>query len=269
MIDNNYEPGNSLGQFFKRTNPLADKCNTMIMKVERQYCENIEIVGDFVVSGAGAALTFTAGAPTNALDVRYFQIVVKDEFGKTASKTAVNTDLAAPVVVDTSALDANTNWYLGIEVSDDKNINTSNNCKTFGIIYVEGPSSNPTVSINTITQDAQVVKVFQADGATEIANGGAAYDLGTFAAGGTTEAAKIVLNNPGGFVLKVSSAVVGGDVSAVSSSLPQYVYIDQKVELDFLIDSSGGAGGYTGSITLTTDDPVTPSFVVNVSFTLA
>ena len=269
MADNNFSPNNDAGQFYKRTNPLANESNAIKMKVDRQYCENLEIVGDLVVNSGAGVVGFTAGAPMSAYDVRYFQILVKDEDGATASNTVTGTALLGAVVVDVSALNANKKWYVTIYLSTDKDLVIDTNCKTFGEVEIAAPSSDPTISLNTILQDAPIIQVYEADGTTAIADGGAAYDLGSYPAGGGVEAQKIVIENAGGMVLKVETAANGGDAGAVSTTLPQYVFVSQKIDLDFSIDTSGGAGAYAGTITLASDDPQNPSFVVNISFTLA
>jgi hypothetical protein len=268
MADNNYNPNNDAAQFYSRTNKLALESNALQMKVERQYCEQLELVGDFVVDSGAETVTFTAASPTSGYDVRYFQIFIQDESGNSASSTVTDTALAAPVVVDIAALNANDNWYITVYFSNEKEVVIDCGCKTFGEIKVVAPSSDPTVSVNTVLQDAQIIEVFEADGTTAIVDGGAAYDLGSFPAGGGSEAATIIVKNAGDMVLKIETLAFAADVDAISTTTPQYIYAAGSGEVNFTVDTSGGAGAKTGSITITSDDPANSSYIVNIAFTL-
>jgi hypothetical protein len=264
MADNNFNPNNDASQFYSRTNKLAYASNAMQMKVERQYCEQLELVGDLVVNTGANTATFTAGAPTSGYDVRYFQITIQDENGNIASQTVTGTALSGAVAVDVAGLDTNSDWY----ATNEKDVALDCGCKTFGEIKIDNPVSDPTVNINTVLQDAQVIEVFEADGTTPIVDGGAAYNLGSYPAGGGSEAQKIVIKNTGGQVLEIISGAFAADVDAITTALPEYVFVNGSIELAFTIDTSGGAGAKTGSITLTSDDPANASYVVNVAFTL-
>ena len=268
MADNNFNPNNDASQFYSRTNKLAYASNAMQMKVERQYCEQLELVGDLVVNTGAGQAGFTAAAPTSGYDVRYFQITIQDENGNIASQTVTGTALLGAVVVDISGLDTNSDWYATFYFSNEKDVALDCGCKTFGEIKIDNPASDPTVSINTVLQDAQVIEVFEADGTTAIADGGAAYNLGSYPAGGGSEAQKIVIKNTGGQVLEIISGAFAADVDAITTALPEYVFVNGSIELAFTIDTSGAAGAKTGSITLTSDDPANASYVVNVAFTL-
>ena len=74
MADNNFNPENDISQFYKRTNPLTPESNGMKMKVEKAYCPTLDVVADFVVDSGAGTVTFTAGAPMNAYDVRYLTV---------------------------------------------------------------------------------------------------------------------------------------------------------------------------------------------------
>ena len=266
MADNNFNENNSLSAFSKRSNPLAYGPNVLKLKVEKPYGEILEIVGQLVIDTAADTATFTAAAPTDAYDVRYFQIVVCDESGNQAAQTATGV-LGAPIVVDTSALNEQDNWFVTFYFSTSKEVNTDNGDKTFGTITIKDVSSDPTIDIDTVAANAPQIAVFEADGSTAIANGGAAYALGSFSAGGGSLAQSVVVKNNGEFVLEITSITVAPDVDGGDTTTSIYVYPNQSVSVPFTIDTSGGAGAKTGSLTL--NSTATPSaYVVNVSFTL-
>jgi len=261
-----YNPNNKIKDFFSRTNKLADDSNGLKMKVERQTCDQLEIVGDFVVNSAANTVTLTTAAPTNAYDFRYFQVVIVDESGNQASNTG--TGVIASLVVDVTELNVNQDWQLTLYVSDDKDVLTECGCKTFGQLDIAAPSSDPTVSVNTVLEDAQFISVFEADGTTAVADGGAAYALGSYPAAGGSEAQSIVIKNTGDHVLQVTNIVFAADVDAVTFTPIVYIYPNQSEAIAFTIDTSGAAGAKTGSLTITSDDPANTSFVANISFTL-
>lgn len=261
-----FNPNNKIKDFYSRTNKLANDSNGLKISAERQYCEQLQIVGDFVVDSGANTVTFTPAAPTDAYDFRYFQVVIIDESGNHASNTGEG--VIASLVVDTTALNVNQSWQLTLYASDDKEVLTECGCKTFGQIEIAAPSSDPTVSVNTVLEDAQQIAVFQADGSTAIADGGAAYALGSYPAGGGSEAQSFVIKNTGDHVLQVSNIIFAADVDAVTFTPVVYVYPNQSETIAFTIDTSGGAGAKTGSLTITSDDPANTSFVVNVSFDL-
>jgi len=269
MADNNFNPNNDLSQFYQRSNKLANESNSMKIKVDGCYCcDDLELVGDFVIDSGAGTVTFTAGAPTSAYDVRYFQLFIQDESGNSASNTVEGTALAAPVVVDVATLDSSDSWYITIYFSNDKEVVLGNDCKTFGEIKVTTPAADPTVTVNTVLLDAQIINVFEADGSTPVANGGAAVALGDFSAGGGSEAANFVIKNAGGTVLTISDISFTSDVDGVVTAVPNYVYVAGELVVDFTVDTSGGAGAKTGSLIITSNDPATPSYVVNIAFNL-
>lgn len=261
-----FNPNNKIKDFFSRTNKLADDSNGLKISAERQYCDNLQIVGDFVVNSGADTVTFTPAVPTNAYDFRYFQVVIIDESGNQASATG--TSVIASLVVDVTALNVNQDWQLTLYASGDKDVLAECGCKTFGQLDIVAPSTDPTVSVNTVLEDAQVIEVFQADGTTAIADAGAAYALGSYPAGGGSEAQSIVIKNTGKHVLQVSAIGFAADVDAVTFTPIVYIYPNQTETIAFTIDTSGVAGAKTGSLTITSDDPANASYVVNVSFTL-
>lgn len=261
-----YNPNNNIKDFYGRTNKLANASNGLKISAEREYCEQLQFVGDFVVDSTANTVTFTPAAPTDAYDFRYFQNVIVDESGNQASNTG--TGVLASLVVDVTSLNVNDSWQMTIYASDDKGITTDCGCKSFGQIEIANPSTDPTISVNTVLQDAQVIAVFQANGTTAIADAGAAYALGSYPAGGGSEAQNIVIKNTGKFVLKISGIAISADVDAVTFTNPTYVYPGQTQTVPFSIDTSGSAGAKTGDLTITSDDPANASFVVNVGFTL-
>lgn len=268
MADNNFNPNNDLGQFYQRSNKLANSSNSLKLKVERQYCDSLELVGDFVVDSGANTVTFTAGSPTSAYDVRYFQIFIQDESGACASKTATGTELAAPIVVDTTALDVNSNWFITVYFSNDKEVVLECDCKTFGEIKVVAPSSDPTVSVNTVLLDAAVIAVFEADGVTAVPNDGADFDLGSFPALGTTEEVSVVFKNTGGAVLEITAVNTSGEIDSLVTAVPNYVYVADSLEFKFIIDTSGAAGVQSIALEVFTNDTTNSPFIVNAAFTL-
>jgi len=261
-----YNPNNKISAFFSRTNKLANESNALQMKVERQSCDQLEFDVEIIVDSGANTLTINTSAPTNAYDFRYFQAVVSDEDGNHASNTG--TGVIASLVVDTTELNVNKNWYLTVYASDDTDVLTECGCKSFAEIEIDSPSTDPTITVNTEFIDAQKIGVLQADGSTPVVDGGAAYDLGSYAAGGGSESQSILVKNDGKFVLKLSAVGISADVDGVTFTNPTYVYPNQSVAIAFTVDTSGGAGAKTGSLTITSDDPSNPSYVVNVAFTL-
>lgn len=268
MADNNFNPDNDISQFYKRTNPLTPQSNGMKMKVEKAFCPILDVVASFAIDSGAGTVTFTAAAPMDAYDVRYLKVNIKDENGNEGSNTTTGV-LSAPLVVDVAALDPNLAWYIQLTFSTSEGLLIDCDCNTFGELQVLNASSDPTINVNTIESQSPIIGVFEADGVTPVADGGAAYALGSFGAGGTVEEVSVIIKNTGATVLQISQAVIGGDVAGIVSNVPSYVYVDGALEFKFNIDTSGAAGPYTGSVTLTSSDVSNPSFVVNVSFTLA
>ena len=269
MADNNFNPNNDLSQFYQRSNKLANESNSLQLKVEGCYgCDNLELVGDFVVDSGAETVTFTAGSPTSGYDVRYFQIFIQDQSGNSASETVTGTALAAPVVVSTAALNVADSWFITVYFSTDKEVVLDHNCKTFGEIKVTTPAADPTVSVDTVTEGAAVINVFEADGSTAVPNDGADYALGDFAAGGTTEQATVIIKNTGASVLEITSSNVFGDVVSIATDIPNYVYVAGELTVVFDINTSGAAGAYNGQLELFNNDSTNSPFIINVAFNL-
>ncbi len=269
MADNNFKEGNDLSQFYKRTHPLAQASNAMKMKIEKPYCEILDIVCEFDINTGAGTVTFNAAAPMDAYDARYLTVNIKDENGNEGSNTTTGV-LSSPLVVDVSALDPNLTWYIQLLFSTSEGINIDCDCTTFAELKVENASSDPSIDISTIELESPSISVFEADGTTPVADGGAAYALGSFAAGGTTETVLVVINNSGATVLEVPTiGATAGQFAGAESDLPFYVYVDQSEQFLFNIDTSGGAGPYSGSFTLNSNDASNADYEVNFSFTLA
>jgi hypothetical protein len=268
MADNNFNPKNDISQFYKRTNPLTPEANGMKMKVEKPYCPILDVVCEFDINTGAGTVTFNAAGPMAAYDVRYLTVNIKDENGNEGSNTTTGV-LSGPLVVDVSKLDPNLTWYIQLTFSDSEGLLIDCDCTTFGELKVENAASDPSIDISTIEQQSPISGVFEADGTTPVADGGAAYALGSFAAGGTTEEALVIVKNSGATVLEISEAVLSGQVLSIVNNLPSFVYVDGELALKFNIDSSGGAGPYSGSITLATNDSQNPAYVINVTYTLA
>ena len=47
-----FNPNNKIKDFYSRTNKLANDSNGLKISAERQYCEQLQIVGDFVVESS-------------------------------------------------------------------------------------------------------------------------------------------------------------------------------------------------------------------------
>lgn len=257
-----FNPNNKIKDFYSRTNKLANDSNGLKISAERQYCEQLQIVGDFVVDSGADTVTFTPAAPTDAYDFRYFQVVIIDESGNHASETG--TGVIASIVVDVTALNENQDWQLTLYASDDKEVLTECGCKTFGQIEIKAPSTDPTVSVNTVLEDAQEIAVFEADGTTPVADNGAPYNLGLFAQG-SDGTVSVIVKNTGEVVLQFTGAVNGPNIVSAEAGT-KYVYPNGDLSYTFVIDTSLAPNSYTGAIQLTSNDPANPTFDINVAF---
>jgi hypothetical protein len=267
QLDNNFKEGNSPEYFFSRTNPLANSTNAVILKIENPYCDRLELVTSAVVAGGGAALTLTNASPTSGYTLRFMSVTVSDGEGNFV--TNVGTGTVAAVVVNTSTLDANSDWNVIVKLEEQNNPAIDCGCATDYLFYVQNPASNPTVAIDTTTIGAQVLAITEADGVTVVADGGA-YAIGAFAAGGTTEPFTIGLKNTGKHVLKITSATPAGDVLSITlGTYDKVVYPGQVILISGTVDASGIAGPYTGTVTVVSDDPTNASYVIDIDYTLA
>lgn len=263
--ENNFEEGNNLIPFQKRTNPYANGGNGEILRIED---DRPEIAASFVVTSA-TDVTATLAAPSTGYDHRYFKVMVSDESGNIAVN--VGTGTVATVVVDTLAagLDVNDQWLVQVSASVDLQPEVEGDNQRDLQFVVESPSTDPTVVINTVTAGAQVLTITKADGSTVVADAGS-YALGAFGAGGTTEAFSIGLKNTGDTVLRVASATPAGDVLSITLGAYDKVILPNKVFIiSGTVDASGGAGAYSGTVTVLSDDPSNASYAITVSYTLA
>jgi len=268
MADNNYKEGNKASAFFERSNNLANASNVLKLLVDPQYCEKLYIIGDFVVSGGGAQLQFTASGATAGYDLAFINLTVIDESGNDAGGVATGT--SAVVTVDTSGLNPSDSWAVKIKLSTEQDIALQCNCTKKAQIEIPLPSGNPTIAVNELTLGAQVLTVYRADGTTVIADGGAAYSLGTsIPTSATPFAFSIVLENTGKKVLKVTTPLgITADVlTAVVPAFGDYLFEGDTTTVTGTVDVST-TGAKTGAVTIASDDPANPSYVVNISYTV-
>lgn len=268
MADNNYKQDNKASLFFQRSNGLANPANAMKVAVEQQYCDKLYLVGAFVVSGAGAQLEFTASGATAAYDLRYITINVIDQSGNEVGGTDSGT--SAVVTIDTSSLVASDVWAVKVRMSTEDNLALECACAGHYEVEVQDPSGNPTVNVNEVTEGAQVLAVFQADGTTAITDDGAAYSLGlTIPTSATPYDFSIVMKNTGGLVLKVTTPLtIDADVlTATVPAFGDYLFPNDTVTVSGTVDVST-TGAKTGKVTITSDDPANATYVVNISYTV-
>jgi hypothetical protein len=262
--ENFYQEGNSQEFFFSRTNPLANPANAEILKIKKSgCCDNSELalVAEYGYNGMGQTFDIEFDSTINA---RYAKVVVTDGLGHFA--TAVGTTSIDVLRVDVTGLDSNVTWT--ISVVFEVNENASVDCPCIVEYTFPYYPASGTQTVNTLTLDAPVVALFEADGTTSVVNGGN-YDLGTFPDGGTTEPFSVVVKNNGQSVLTISSVSFTGDI--VSFTLPQYagvVYPGGTITLSGKVDASGIAGSYTGTITINSD-AVNDPFTIDIDYTLA
>jgi hypothetical protein len=264
--ENFYQEGNSQEFFFTRTNPLANPANAEILKIEKSGCCGTELplVAEYGYNGMAQTFEIDFSSPTSTIDSRYVKVVVTDGQGNFA--TAVGTGTVGDLSVDVSNLDVSVTWTVSVVI--EVNENAAVNCPciveyTFPYLSFAG-----TVTVDTTTLYAARIALFEADGTTPVADGGA-YDLGTFPDGGTTEDFRVVIANNGASVLTISSVSFTGDV--LSFTLPQYagvVYPGGTITLSGKVDASGIAGSYTGTITINSD-AVNDPFTIDIDYTLA
>jgi hypothetical protein len=264
--ENFYQEGNSQEFFFTRTNPLANPANAEILKIEKSGCCGTELplVAEYGYNGMAQTFEIDFSSPTSTIDSRYVKVVVTDGQGNFA--TAVGTGTVGDLSVDVSNLDVSVTWTVSVVI--EVNENAAVNCPciveyTFPYLSFAG-----TVTVDTTTLYAARIALFEADGTTPVADGGA-YDLGTFPDGGTTEDFRVVIANNGASVLTISSVSFTGDV--LSFTLPQYagvVYPGGTITLSGTVDASGIAGSYTGTITINSD-AVNDPFTIDIDYTLA
>ena len=264
-VENNFEEGNNLIDFKQRANPYANAANAEILRIED---DRPEIVASFVVTSA-TDVTATLAAPSDSYDHRYFKIMISDQSGNTA--TSVGVGVGAVIVVDTlsAGLDVNDAWLVQLSASITLHPEVDGDNQRDMQFTIASPSTDPTIAINTLTEGAQLLTITKADGTTAVADGGS-YALGAFTAGGTTEAFSIGLKNAGDTVLRITSATPAGDVLSIALGAYDKVILPTKVFIiSGTVDASGGAGAYSGTVTVVSDDPSNASYVITVSYTLA
>jgi hypothetical protein len=263
--ENFYQEGNSQEFFFSRTNPLANPANAEILKIKKTGCCDTEfaLVAEYGYSAGDFVIDFSA--PTSTIDSRYVKVVVTDGLGNFA--TAVGTGTVSSLTVDVANLDVSVVWTVSVVIEVLSNASVDCPCMveyTFPYNSFVG-----SVTVDTTTLYAARVAVFEADGTTAIADAGT-YDLGTFAAGGSTEKFSVVIKNTGASVLTISSVTFSGDVLAFT--LPAFagvVYPGNSITLTGDVDASGIAGSYTGAIVINSDASNVATYNVTIDYTLA
>ena len=264
--ENFYQEGNSQEFFFSRTNPLANPANAEILKIKKTGCCDAELALAARYEYRKISNTFEVSfdAPTNAIDSRYVKVVVTD--GQGVFNTAVGTGNVTTLSVDGTGLNTSLTWTVSVVI--EVNGNAAVDCPCIVEYTFPYYPASGTVVVDTTTLYSPVVALFEADGTTAVASGGA-YDLGSFAAGGTTEPFSVVVKNTGASVLTIASVAFTGDVA--SFTLPQYagvVYPGASITLSGTVDTSGIAGSYTGTITVNSD-AVNDPYTIDIDFTLA
>lgn len=264
--ENFYQEGNSQEFFFTRTNPLANPANAEILKIKKSGCceSDLALVAEYGYNDGGQTFDISFSSPTSTIDSRYVKVVVTDGQGHFA--TAVGTGTVSSLSVDAAGLDTSVVWTVSIVIETLENASVDCPC----IVEYTFPYNSfvGTVAIKTNTLYSPVIALFEADGTTPVADGDA-YDLGSFAAGGTSEPFSVVVKNTGETVLTVSSVSFTADV--LSFTLPQFagvIYPGASVTLSGTVDASGSAGSYTGTITLNSDAP-NAVYTIDVDYTLA
>lgn len=264
--ENFYAEGNSQEFFFTRTNPLANPANAEILKIEKSGCCGTELplVAEYEYNGMGQTFDIDFSSPTSSIDSRYVKVVVTDGQGNFA--TAVGTGTVGDLSVDVSNLDVSVTWTVSVVIEVNENAAVNCPCMveyTFPYLSFAG-----TVTVDTTTLYAARIALFEADGTTPVADGGA-YDLGTFPDGGTTEDFRVVITNNGASVLTISSVSFTGDVlSFVLPAFAGVIYPGNSITLAGTVDSSGAAGSYTGTVTVNSDATNTV-YTIDVDYTLA
>lgn len=264
--ENFYQEGNSQEFFFSRTNPLANPANAEILKIKKTGCcdADLALVAEYGYEGVSNTFDISFSAPTSTIDSRYVKVVVTDGQGNFA--TAVGTGTVSSLSVDASGLDVSVVWTVSVVIEVLGNAAIDCPC----IVEYTFPYNSfvGSVTVDTTTLYAANIALFEADGTTAVADGGA-YDLGSFDAGGTTEPFSVVIKNTGASVLTISSVSFTGDV--LSFVLPQFigvVYPGQSITLSGTVDASGIAGSYTGTITVNSDGLTSP-YTIDIDYTLA
>lgn len=264
--ENFYQEGNSQEFFFSRTNPLANPANAEILKIKKTGCCDTEfaLVAEYAYVDLTNTFDITFSAPTSTINSRYVKVVVTDGQGHFA--TAVSSGTVSSISVDATGLDLSVVWTVSVVIEVLSNASVDCPCMveyTFPYNSFVG-----SVTVDTTTLYAARVSMFEADGTTSVADGGA-YDLGTFDAGGTTEGFRVVIKNTGASVLTISSVSFTGDV--LTFVLPNFagvVYPGASITLSGTVDASGIAGSYTGTITVNSDGLPTP-YTIDIDYTLA
>lgn len=263
--ENFYAEGNSQEFFFSRTNPLANPANAEILKIKKSGCCDTEfaLVAEY---GYGAGdFTIDFSAPTSTIDSRYVKVVVTDGLGNFA--TAVGTGTVTSLTIDATGLDVSVVWTVSVVI--EVNSNASVDCPCMVEYTFPYNSFVGAVTVDTTTLYSAKIGAFEADGTTAIADAGT-YDLGSFAAGGTTEPFSVVFKNTGESVLTISSVSFSGDV--LSFVLPTYagvVYPNQTITLSGTVDASGVAGSYTGALVINSDASNVAVYNITIDYTLA
>lgn len=267
-LENNYLESNKIELLKSETNPYANGgYNAEKVRVGYICGDKLEIVASFVVTSA-TDVTATLGAPSDAYDHRYFKVVVSDQHGNSA--TNVGTGVVASVVVNTltAGLNVNDEWTIEVFVAGNEDLLVNCDCQTELSFTVANPSSDPTIAINTETYNAQLLAITQSNLSTIVADGGS-YDIGDFAAGGTTEAFTIGLKNNGQTALKITSATPAGDVLSITlGAYDKVIYPGQVIAISGTVDASGGVAAYSGTVTVVSDDPSNASYAITIAYDL-
>lgn len=265
--ENFYQEGNSQEFFFTRTNPLANPANAEILKIKKSGCCDVDfaLVAEYGYEGMAQTFTISFSSPTSAIDSRYVKVIVTDGQGHFA--TAVGTGTVSSLSVDASGLDTSVVWTVSVVIEVLENASVDCPC----IVEYTFPYNSfvGTVTIDTTTLYSAKIGLFEADGTTSVANSGT-YNIGSFSAGTIQEAFSVVVKNTGDSVLTVSSVSFTADV--LSFDLPQYagvIYPGASITLSGLVDTSGLAGNYTGTITVNSDASNVPAYTIDIDYTLA
>ena len=263
-----------------RSNKFSQENNMARAFVTNEYATT-PIAFTYTVDATASNVALTAVLPANN-KLAYLRMTITDANGVEAVGQFDVANIAGGANVVTSALDANTDWLIQVVWAEPK---ASQDEPAFGSIpfQLKGAKPNATNSFDT-TNEAGTLEVFYEVyvGGVKTVSKTTIADAGTIALGAAVAQDSVVLirlyfsntatgNNP----LRVLSIVDDAAKATINTKFAKQPFLPALVApetqsvayQDVDIDTSA-LGSLASVITITSDDPNNPSYVVNVSGTV-
>lgn len=198
---------------------------------------------------------------------RYFKVNIGD--GVSTTNTVTSNGQTATRTIDVSSLDVTKRWTIKIEYPTTGNdMNTGEQDRNEVQIELDDVAglyaAGTALEFDSTASPAGTLAIYSAG--AKVASGGT-VDLGSFPVAGVSEAFDVNVRAEGQGIVEVTATGRTGDVLTFEDPAPNGKAYPTAMGyfLQGTLDTSGAAGSYSGTITLTTAAGV---YTVNINYTL-